>query len=279
MYVQRFSLRNAASLFPNFAFRRDADFCLAIRLWLQLSCDSYSSIEKMRNRVEAATIKQRRSQRASASNGLLLRIPDRSVLARVSPAVLKAYRAERLTLEQVMAFAVSDDHAAQEHVLENLHPNDRGQRSIRDALTENEIAASDRRVKFVTLGAYEKAGGKTRRDLFSEGAESVFILDAPLLDSLVGAKLERAAKPLATEGWKWIDVLPVFTYEQKTQLRRIHAEPAALPPKLAGEVEALEKERDTLTEQRSAPYFRLCFRRQASSCPWILYLTAFRSET
>src|SRR5579863_6261384 len=89
-------------------------------------------------------------------------------LARVSPAVLKSYREGKLSLEQVMAFAVSDDHAAQEHVLENLRPHQRDPRTIRDALTENEIPASDRRVKFVTLKAYEKAGGQTRTDLFTE---------------------------------------------------------------------------------------------------------------
>jgi ParB family chromosome partitioning protein len=74
-------------------------------------------------------------------------------LARVSPVILKAYREGRLTLEQVKAFAVTDDHAAQEQVLENLRPSNRDPRTIRDALTENEIAASDRRVKFATLNA------------------------------------------------------------------------------------------------------------------------------
>jgi ParB family chromosome partitioning protein len=173
-------------------------------------------------------------------------VTQRLKLARVSPAVLKAYREERLTLEKVMAFAVSDDHAAQEKVLENLRSH--GPQSIREALTENEIAASDRRVKFVTLKAYEKAGGTTRRDLFSEGEDSVFILDAALLDRLVTEKLERAAKSLAKEGWKWTVVQPAFDYDEKAKLRRVHAEPAPLPPKLAREAEALEKELETLQE-------------------------------
>jgi len=177
-------------------------------------------------------------------------VTQRLKLARVSPAVLKAYREEHLTLEKVMAFAVSDDHAAQEKVLDNLRSH--GPQSIREALTENEIAASDRRVKFVTLKAYEKAGGTTRRDLFSEGEDSVFILDAALLDRLMTEKLERAAKSLAKEGWKWTVAKPVFDYDQKAQLRRVHAEEGPLPPKLAKEAEALEKERETLLEQWQA---------------------------
>jgi len=174
-------------------------------------------------------------------------VTQRLKLARVSPAVLAAYRADKLTLEHVMAFAVSDDHAAQEHVLDNLRGHD--PQSIRDALTENEIAATDRRVKFVTLKAYEKAGGKTRADLFSEGEDSVFILDAALLDRLVTEKLERAAKPLAKEGWKWVQAQPALEYEEKAQLRRINAEKAPLPPKLAREAEALEKELEKLRDK------------------------------
>lgn len=175
-------------------------------------------------------------------------VMQRLKLARVSDKVLKAYRDERLTLQQVMAFTVSDDHEAQDKVLENLRPG-HGSGAIREALTENEIAATDRRVKFVTLKAYEQAGGATRRDLFSEGEGAVFILDAALLERLVSEKLQRAAKSLAKEGWKWVDAQPAFGYDEKSQLRRIHAEPGPLPPKLAREAEALEKERDTLLEQ------------------------------
>jgi ParB family chromosome partitioning protein len=94
-------------------------------------------------------------------------VTQRLKLARVSPVILKAYRAEELNLEQVMAFAISDDHEAQENVFDNLRDHDRDPRTIRDALTKNDISSTDRRVKYVTLKAYEKAGGTTRRDLFS----------------------------------------------------------------------------------------------------------------
>ena len=172
-------------------------------------------------------------------------VSQRLKLARVSPAVLAAYRGERLTLEQVMAFAVSDDHEAQEHVLENCRSS-HGAHAIREALTENEISATDRRVKFVTLAAYRKAGGKTRTDLFSD---SVFILDAALLDRLVTEKLQRVAKSLAKEGWKWIVAQSAFDYDEKSKFRRIHAEPAPLSPKLAAKVEKLERELEPLRDQ------------------------------
>jgi ParB family chromosome partitioning protein len=170
-------------------------------------------------------------------------------LARVSPAVLKSYREGKLSLEQVMAFAVSDDHAAQEHVLANLRPHQRDPRIIRDALTENEIPASDRRAKFVTLKAYEKEGGQTRTDLFTQGDESIFILDPALLDRLVKEKLERATKELVKEGWKWTDAYADFGYEQRSQFRGIHPAPVALPRKLANEAAKLEAEFQKLEKQ------------------------------
>src|SRR5579863_3088757 len=105
-------------------------------------------------------------------------------LARVSPKILKAYRAADLTLEDVMAFTVTDDHEAQERVLAAMAPW-QGAREIRAALTENDIAATDKRVKFVTLKAYEKAGGTTRRDLFSDDDSGVFVEDPALLDTLI----------------------------------------------------------------------------------------------
>ncbi len=170
-------------------------------------------------------------------------------LARVSPAVLKAYRDEKLSLELVMAFAVSDDHAAQEQVLASLRPHQRHPSTIRDALTENEIPATDRRVKFVGLNAYEKAGGAVRHDLFSEGEDSVFILDAALLDRLVTENLDRAAKELAAGGWKWTEARPEFSYQEQGQFRGIRSEPAPLAPKLAKEVAKLEAEAEKLEQQ------------------------------
>ena len=174
-------------------------------------------------------------------------VAQRLKLARVSPVILKAYRDEKLTLEDVMAFAVSDDHKAQEHVFNEMAPW-QGAREIRAALTENDIAATDKRVAFVALKAYEKAGGTTRRDLFSEDDEGVFILDIPLLDRLVIEKLEKAAKPVRAEGWKWIEIRTEFGYDERSQFHRRHPEQAALSPEDASALEALEREYEAVMD-------------------------------
>jgi ParB family chromosome partitioning protein len=96
-------------------------------------------------------------------------VQQRLRLARVSPALISAYRNDEMTLQHLMAFTVSNDHAAQERLWNELSDwQKRDPRLIREALAENEITAQDRRVHFVTLKAYEKAGGRVRRDLFSE---------------------------------------------------------------------------------------------------------------
>ena len=95
-------------------------------------------------------------------------VKQRLKLANVSPTLIAAYRNGEMTLQHAMAFAVTDDHAAQERVWNELSEWQKDNPEvIRDMLTEHEITAHDRRVKFVTLEAYEKAGGTVRRDLFS----------------------------------------------------------------------------------------------------------------
>jgi len=149
-------------------------------------------------------------------------------LARVSPKIVKAYRHGDLTLECVMAFTVTDDHEAQEKVLAGYDPERNDARDIRDALTENDIAATDKRVKFVTLKGYEKAGGPLKRDLFSEDNNGVYIEDAALLDRLVTEGLEKKTMPVRAEGWKWIEVIPDFGYEHSSGYRRIYPAPVPL---------------------------------------------------
>lgn len=128
-------------------------------------------------------------------------------LACVSPAVMEAYRGDRLSLAQVMAFTVSDDHALQDRVFENLSQWNDDPNSILDALTEHEIAATDRRVRFVSLAAYEQAGGGVRRDLFCEDDSGIFVLDVNVLDRLAARSSKQWPKlcaPRAGNGSRYV---------------------------------------------------------------------------
>jgi ParB family chromosome partitioning protein len=175
-------------------------------------------------------------------------VEQRLKLARVSPVIIGSYRAGELTLAQVMAFAVSDDHAAQEQVFDQLSEYNDDSDDIRATLTESEISANDRRVQFVTLKAYEKAGGGVRRDLFAEGDDGVFILDPVLLDQLVTKKLDKTAKQVAKEGWKWVEVRNRFNWGDWNDCQRCHPEAAPLPAEWQQELDTLNAEYDCLCD-------------------------------
>ena len=143
-------------------------------------------------------------------------------LGRVSPVLLAAYRKETLDLEALMAFAISDDHAQQEEVFENLQKG-RGlhARNIRRLLTETKLSTSDRRARFIGITTYVESGGTITHDLFAEAGEGY--LDHPiLLYRLVAERLEKAAADILAEGWKWVEYFPEdfpSLYDQKTYKR------------------------------------------------------------
>jgi ParB family chromosome partitioning protein len=176
-------------------------------------------------------------------------VQQRLRLARVSPVIIEAYRRGELSLAHVMAFAVSDDHAAQERVREELSDwQQEDPDTIRAALTESEITASDRRVQFVTLKAYEKAGGLLRRDLFAQDESGVFIQDVVLLESLVAKKLEKTAAALRRDGWKWVEVRSVFDYAEWSKCERRFPQPVPLSAEVQAELDALNEEYGRLNQ-------------------------------
>ena len=176
-------------------------------------------------------------------------VQKRLKLANVSPSLIAAYRDGAMTLQHIMAFAVTADHEAQERVWNGLKQwQKQDPENIRDALTADEITAADRRVKFVTLKAYEKAGGTVRRDLFSEGADGIFIEDIVLLESLVAKKLEKTAAKLRKDGWRWVEVVAAFDHAEWSQCERRHPEPLPLPPEQQEELDRLTAEAEALAE-------------------------------
>jgi ParB family chromosome partitioning protein len=177
-------------------------------------------------------------------------------LANCSPVLLEAYREEQLSLEQLMAYAVTDDHEAQEHVFQQ--EGDHAQPfQIRRLLTQNEVPATDRRVRYVGLKSYEKQGGTVKRDLFSDDEKGIFIADVTLLDKLASEKLERAAKSVRKEGWKWVEVRLRYDYQERAKIRQLHAEPPALTAELAAEVQQLQDEYDRLIDNEEEHTSRL----------------------
>ena len=177
-------------------------------------------------------------------------VRQRLRLAAVSPRLLELYVAEEMTLEHVMAFTLTTDHARQEQVWEALKNGYNPQPyQIRRMLTETAVhAANDRRATFVGVEAYEAAGGEITRDLF-ENDRGGWLQDPALLDRLVQDKLKQEAEALSAEGWKWIAVAVDFPYGHTNGLRQLEGETVEMSEEetarraiLLAEFDALESE-------------------------------------
>lgn len=132
-------------------------------------------------------------------------VAQRLRLAAVSPRLVAEYRKGEMTLEQLIAFTLSDDPALQEEAWFGLGYYDMPAHEIRRFLTQSKVGAGDRRARFVGAKAYEDAGGIILRDLFDEADEGYFE-DSRLLDRLAAEKLEQEAVSVRSEGWKWVAV-------------------------------------------------------------------------
>lgn len=195
----------------------------------------------------------------------------RMALADLPVEVLNALKAKQISLSAAAAFTVTQDRELAVIVLNNVLASGHwSERQIRTALMPDSVRHSDRRAIFVGIDAYEKAGGKLTRDLFSE---DVTLHDVELLDNLFAEKLRSKAEDYA-QGYKWFEVLDdtYVDYRQTEKLQRVYKvegelteeecarydelgelyEAGALDEEGEAEVEALQKkmEGDYSDEQR-----------------------------
>lgn len=174
-------------------------------------------------------------------------VARRLKLGRLSPVILEAYRNDEIGLDEAQAFAVSDDHTAQERVLAQLNSWNCQPHTIRRMLTEHEIETSDKRVRFVGVDAYRDAGGVIRQDLFSED-DTGYIVDVALLDRLVAEKLKTVAAEIAAEGWHWVETVPEVDHGALSDFSRRFPDRVELPEDEQAELDALSEDYDSLVD-------------------------------
>lgn len=168
-------------------------------------------------------------------------VQRRLKLANVSPRLLADYRAEAVTLDQLMALAITDDHAAQEAAYYDAPTWQRQPSALRDRLTEREIDAYRHPlVRFVGLDTYEAAGGGLRHDLFAEGDAGVYLTDVALLDRLAQDRLTGIAAEVKAEGWAWVDATPGVTHADLHAFQRAPQERREPTKREAQRIEKLQ---------------------------------------
>ena len=128
-------------------------------------------------------------------------------LASVAPELLAAFRNGEMNLQTLMAFTVTDDRQAQLDVWAKARRGGTAwPEHIREQLTKGAVSGGSGLASFVGLEAYEKAGGRVQRDLFSQfDHDAVYLLDRTLLVKLAEAELKKTADRLAKR-WKWVEI-------------------------------------------------------------------------
>ena len=176
-------------------------------------------------------------------------VQRRLKLANVSPRLMADYRADAVSLDQLMALAITDDHAAQDAAYYDAPQWQRHPSHLRERLTEREIDAYRHPlVRFVGLDAYEQAGGGIRRDLFAEDDAGVYLTDAALLERLAQDKLAGIAAEAKAEGWAWVDAAPAATYADLQAFQRAPKERREPNKREAQRIEKLQAKMQEVAE-------------------------------
>ncbi|CAN7585011.1 ParB/RepB/Spo0J family partition protein [Pararhizobium sp. LjRoot255] len=174
-------------------------------------------------------------------------VKQRLRLASVSPRLLDLYASDEMTLEQIMALSITNDHVRQEQVWDTVsRSHAREAYYIRRLLTETTIRARDRRAVYVGVDAYEAAGGVVMRDLFEQD-QGGWLQDPALLEQLAIEKLRTDAAALkVAEGWKWVEAAFDFPYGHMSGLRRFYGEQPEMTEQELARFDALKAEYDRL---------------------------------
>lgn len=162
-------------------------------------------------------------------------------LADLPEPALDALAAGEISLGVAQALTTAPDKDAAEEVLEQCRGANWSEQSVRHALHQNKVRASDRRAVFVGLDTYEAAGGTVTRDLFADNA---WLDDEKLLDELFADKLAAKAREIEAEGWAnvWTSQQPSrWGWERDADFEQIDPDPVELPEADFAELEALSE--------------------------------------
>lgn len=182
-----------------------------------------------------------------------LTVQRRLKLANVSPNLFGLFRQEGMTLDQLMALALTDDHAAQEAAWNAAPKHDRSPRRLRSLIAGEGLSQAV--IQFVGVEAYEAAGGAVLRDLFAAPDEQpAYVQDPALMMRLASEKLEGLAQSVRDEGVAWVEVFNVWGYSEREQFTSPPSTKRAPTEEEAAALAELTAQADKLYEQIEAEY-------------------------
>ncbi|WP_287955606.1 ParB/RepB/Spo0J family partition protein [Achromobacter sp.] len=176
-------------------------------------------------------------------------------LGNVSPTLMQLFRDGKIELPEMQALASVSDHARQEAAWKAVKQQywNRDD-AIRNLLSETEMRGDSPVARYVTVAAYEKAGGEVRRDLFED---DTYLADPEKARTMAEAKMQRSklAKGVAGEGWLWVEYRVSFEHADKKpfgEIQRVRQEPSKEQAKrIDGLRKKIEAAQAKLAELRS----------------------------
>ncbi|MEZ5994173.1 MAG: ParB/RepB/Spo0J family partition protein [Hyphomonadaceae bacterium] len=177
-------------------------------------------------------------------------VARRLKLARVSPRLIEALKRNEVTLDQLAALAVVDDHAAQEKAFFDAPDWARTPERLRAQVCQAHVPETDKLARFVGLNAYQDAGGVVVTDLFAEADEDStrYLTDRDLLVRLAETKLNPIADAVRSEGWAWTEIAidgvawAQFPERVREQRRQLTAKENAKQERLYAQLDETEDE-------------------------------------
>lgn len=199
---------------------------------------------------------------ASAFGVTVAHVKGRLKLAHLPDAALDALKAKTINLTVAQKLTTADDEKLILEVLQLIadgritHTN-----QIDGVLHPKAVKSTDRRAVFVGAEAYEAAGGKIARDLFSD---EVFFEDREVLDEVFAECLIAAGETVAQEeGWAWVmtheDAYLSWNFMEEHKFERVYPVEGVLSDDLAERYDELAElvEGDVLNEAGKAELEKL----------------------
>lgn len=161
---------------------------------------------------QAATFAKLAADRApeeiARERGMTVRAVKQSIALGtvLAPEVLTAWRAGKLSRDEVEVFTIASDFESQAKALADSHSFKNGHgikvNEVRRELTKNKEPEMKRLLGFVGVTDYRAAGGAVAEDFFGEGGN---VKDMKLLRTLAKTKMAGIASDMAETGWSWVE--------------------------------------------------------------------------
>lgn len=191
---------------------------------------------------------------AAAHHAAVPTVRKMLALGDVQPDLLALFSQGKAKLEEMQALAAVSDHARQQAAWEATQHSYNRAHDIRRILAADELPGHSALARYVTVAAYEKAGGDVRRDLFAAQDQDVYLTDVALVHKLADEKMRRskAFKTASGEGWAWIECRTKFDYDERQQFGSIHEEPREPTAEESAQLAALEAKCEQLRAEFEA---------------------------